>query len=186
MHLAVHGILQIDCEQKTIHRKRAGNIKRQFFYLSSKASAEEYESEDFEEIILSELGNNGLMLQHFVKKMDKKLNGIKVFKSYVFDSLHDKKLICSTFTFFGLLTPRYWLTKKGKAYKEELIEEMKNSRLKDPVVKLISLNPDKRVGENSELVELPESLKDLKRMKTSDWNSAASASGLNPRGFLPI
>ncbi|MFZ6053231.1 hypothetical protein [Halocola ammonii] len=144
------------------------------------------EFSSFENLIVSQLGERQILLQHFIKELDKKLNGIEVFKSYVFDSLRAKSLVWSSFSFFGLITPRYSLRKDGKFLLEELKRRFDNRRFEDPTFHLVSVDPEVRVLEMSEMKELPEDLRDLRLMSSSDWKSAATASGLDPRGFLPI
>lgn len=181
LNLALSNQLNLFSEKRLITRKKVGNIEQLFFIIQR--TNEQAKTKNYESIIIENSTESGSILQNFIKKLDKKLDGIEVFKYEVYLELSKKGLVTSSYTFFGLIKPKYKITEKGKLAKEDAINKINNDNF---IFKLISHDSKARVKELGEINEsLPLKFKDLINMKSKDWKGANRRSGLSPSGFLP-
>lgn len=182
LNLAFLNQINIYAEKRLITRKRAGNIEQLFFIIEQLPKRIEMNS--YESVIYNNTKNAGNILQHYIRGIDKKLNGIEVFKYEVYKELAKKGLLTSSFTLFGLLTPKYKVTQKGSLVKKSIIEK---ENMTNFVFHIISSDKTNRIKEFKEIEEfIPSKFKELIFMKNKDWDGVNKRSGLNPSGFLPI
>ena len=180
LDMVFKGQLNLEFEKRLIRRKRAGDIEKVFFIIQ-RITGESLNS--YQDLIFDNASDNGMILQHFIRKLDQSLNGIEVFKYEVFKELYKKKWVKSSFTLFGLLKPKYRLTKAGNEVKGKFHT---TSQDQNQAFNLISKDKKIILKKMVEIEDaLPQKHSRLKYIKSKDWEGASKRSGLDPRGFMP-
>jgi len=181
LNLTLAGYIELFGEVRLITRKKTRNIEQLFFMI--KKSELKSKTTEYESILLDNTSKQNNILQNHIRNLDKALDGIEVFKYYVFKELQKKEYVKSSLTFFGLLKPKYKLTEKGDIALKNSIHKIEDGHF---VYKLISTDKNTRIKQMKEVKDsIPDKHLTLINIRKKDWQGANKRSGLDPRGFLP-